>query len=117
MTQVDNESIWLMQGWLFYDQASYWTAERAKALLTGVPLGKMIVLDLQSEEFPQYERLEQYYGQPYIWCMLHDFGGTMGNFGSISILNTVTPLFSFEDIWIREFFSDQLKQEMLKIAL
>lgn len=52
----------------------------------------MIVLDLQSEQFPQYGRLPQYFGQPYIWCMLHNFGGTLGNFGSISILNQVNSI-------------------------
>lgn len=49
----------------------------------------MLVLDLQSEQFPQYKRLESYYGQPFIWCMLHNFGGTLGMFGSVDIINTV----------------------------
>ncbi|CAH0560993.1 unnamed protein product [Brassicogethes aeneus] len=87
MTDVDPKSIWLMQGWLFVHSFFYWTNERAKALLTSIPLGKMIVLDLQSEQFPQYDRLHQYYGQPYIWCMLHNFGGTLGIFGSTDIIN------------------------------
>lgn len=49
----------------------------------------MIVLDLQSEQFPQYSRLKSYYGQPFIWCMLHNFGGTLGMFGSAEIINKV----------------------------
>lgn len=48
----------------------------------------MIVLDLQSEQFPQYTRLNNYYGQPFIWCMLSNFGGTLGLLGSIDILNS-----------------------------
>jgi alpha-N-acetylglucosaminidase len=52
----------------------------------------MIVLDLQSEQWPQYNRLEEYFGQPFIWCMLHDFGGTLGMFGSSSIVNEVSAL-------------------------
>ena len=50
----------------------------------------MIVLDLQSEQFPQYRRLKSYYGQPFIWCMLHNFGGTLGMFGSATIINHVS---------------------------
>lgn len=50
----------------------------------------MIVLDLQSEQFPQYRRLKSYYGQPFIWCMLHNFGGTLGMFGSAKIINHVS---------------------------
>ena len=52
--------------------------------------GKMIVLDLQSEQWPQYDRLKEYFGQPFIWCMLHDFGGTLGMFGSSTIVNDVS---------------------------
>lgn len=49
----------------------------------------MLILDLQSEQFPQYGRLESYYGHPFIWCMLHNFGGTLGMFGSAEIVNQV----------------------------
>ncbi|XP_044254830.1 alpha-N-acetylglucosaminidase isoform X2 [Tribolium madens] len=89
MTDTDSDAIWIMQNWLFVHDFFYWTRNRAKAILTAVPKGKMIVLDLQSEQFPQYERLNQYFGQPYIWCMLHDFGGTLGMFGSSTIINEV----------------------------
>lgn len=51
--------------------------------------GRMLILDLQSEQFPQYSRLNSYYGQPFIWCMLHNFGGTLGMFGSAEIINQV----------------------------
>ncbi|XP_056649230.1 alpha-N-acetylglucosaminidase isoform X2 [Diorhabda sublineata] len=87
MTAVDPEAVWIMQGWLFVHSFFFWTRSRVEALLTSVPKGRMLILDLQSEEFPQYGRLEQYFGQPYIWCMLHDFGGTLGMFGSANIIN------------------------------
>ncbi|KAF7987757.1 hypothetical protein HCN44_003620 [Aphidius gifuensis] len=87
MVDVDPQAIWVMQGWLFVHQVLFWTEPRVEAFVTSVPLGKMIVLDLQSEQFPQYERFKSYYGQPYIWCMLHNFGGTLGLFGSAGIIN------------------------------
>lgn len=34
----------------------------------------MLVLDLQSEQHPQYVRTKSFYGHKYIWCMLHNFG-------------------------------------------
>ncbi|GFG30301.1 hypothetical protein Cfor_01533, partial [Coptotermes formosanus] len=49
--------------------------------------GRMIVLDLESELNPQYKRLHSYYGQPFIWCMLHNFGGTLGLYGSVENVN------------------------------
>lgn len=45
------------------------------------------MLDLQSELQPQYERTRSYFQQPYIWCMLHDFGGTLDIHGSLSVVN------------------------------
>lgn len=51
----------------------------------------MLILDLQSEQHPQYERTDSYYGQNFIWCMLHNFGGTLGMHGSIRILNVEIP--------------------------
>lgn len=85
MTAVDHDAIWLMQGWLFTDP--FWNITLAKALLTSVPVGHMIVLDLQSELNPQYQRLESYFGQPWIWCMLHNFGGVQGLYGTIDRVN------------------------------
>ncbi|XP_031845745.1 N-acetyl-alpha-glucosaminidase [Nomia melanderi] len=87
MSNVDPKAIWLMQGWLFVHESTYWTPARVQAFLMSVPIGKMIVLDLQSEQFPQYKRLNSYHGQPFIWCMLHNFGGTLGMFGSANIIN------------------------------
>lgn len=51
--------------------------------------GRMIILDLQSEITPQYTRLKSYFGQPYIWCMLHDFGGTISLYGALENVNKV----------------------------
>ncbi|KAB0799964.1 hypothetical protein PPYR_07844 [Photinus pyralis] len=87
MSSSDANAIWVMQNWLFVHEITFWTPERAKALLTSVPQGKMLVLDLQSEQHPQYNRFHSYYGQPFIWCMLHDFGGTLGMFGSLYTIN------------------------------
>ena len=52
--------------------------------------GKMIILDLYSELRPQYTRLQSYFGQPFIWCMLHDFGGTVQMYGALENINKVS---------------------------
>ncbi|XP_065562833.1 alpha-N-acetylglucosaminidase-like isoform X6 [Artemia franciscana] len=80
MKLADSKAIWVMQGWLFTDRG-FWTEERAKALLTSVPSGKMIVLDLNSDGSPFYKKFDSYYGQPFIWNTLHNFGGTSGMYG------------------------------------
>ena len=42
----------------------------------------MIVLDLYAEVSPVWQRTESFYGQPFIWCMLHNFGGNIGFYGN-----------------------------------
>lgn len=50
----------------------------------------MIVLDLYSEVEPLYSKTKFYYGQPFIWCMLHDFGGTVAMYGALEKVNVVS---------------------------
>ncbi|XP_032890693.1 alpha-N-acetylglucosaminidase isoform X1 [Amblyraja radiata] len=85
MTQVDRSAIWLMQGWLF--MSGFWRPAQVKALLHGVPLGRMIILDLFADSRPAYLFTESFYGQPFIWCMLHNFGGNTGMYGTVETIN------------------------------
>ncbi|MBN3323484.1 ANAG acetylglucosaminidase, partial [Atractosteus spatula] len=87
MTAVDPQAVWLMQGWLFVHDAAFWQPAQVRALLHGVPLGRMIVLDLFAESVPAYSFTQSFYGQPFIWCMLHNFGGNSGLFGTVESIN------------------------------
>ncbi|CAG2169862.1 unnamed protein product, partial [Oppiella nova] len=87
LAKSDPQSIWVMQGWLFVNEPEYWHKDQAKALLTSVPQGKLLILDLMSELRPQYTNLDGYYGQPFIWCMLHNFGGALGMYGAFNHIN------------------------------
>uniref|UniRef100_A0A1A9WWC2 Alpha-N-acetylglucosaminidase n=1 Tax=Glossina brevipalpis TaxID=37001 RepID=A0A1A9WWC2_9MUSC len=86
MQSIDPKAIWLLQDWMFVKNI-FWTDELIKTFLLAVPLGNLLILDLQSEQFPQYERTQSFYGQPFIWCMLHNFGGTLGMHGSVDAIN------------------------------
>jgi alpha-N-acetylglucosaminidase len=43
----------------------------------------MIILDLDSLRAPQWSRLNSYYGKPWIWCLLHNFGGNRRIYGDL----------------------------------
>ncbi|KAK7828801.1 alpha-n-acetylglucosaminidase [Quercus suber] len=64
MQTGDDDAVWLMQ-----------------ALLQSVPLGRLVVLDLFAEVKPIWITSEQFYGVPYIWCMLHNFAGNSEMYG------------------------------------
>ncbi|XP_077315589.1 alpha-N-acetylglucosaminidase [Lithobates pipiens] len=87
MVNVDPGAIWMLQGWLFVNNPTFWRPVQIKALLHGTPIGRIIVLDLFAETFPVYQYTESFYGQPFIWCMLHNFGGNHGLFGKVESIN------------------------------
>lgn len=83
MREADPEAVWVMQGWLFFSDRKFWHAPQIKALLDAVPDDKMIILDLITEYEPVWKRTEAYYGKPWIWNMLHNFGGNISLFGQM----------------------------------
>jgi alpha-N-acetylglucosaminidase len=88
MSVVDTLATWVMQGWLFVNDPGFWKPTQIKALLNAVPNDKMIILDLWSETNPEWDKTEAYYGKPWIWCMLHNFGGNIGLFGRMNTVAT-----------------------------
>ena len=48
----------------------------------------MIILDLNSEQSPVWSSTEAYYGKPFIWCLLHNYGGTRGIYGDLSVIGS-----------------------------
>lgn len=84
MKIVDPDAVWVMQGWLFYNNIKFWQPEQAKALLSAIPDDKMIILDLFTESYPVWQKTEAFYGKTWIWCMLHNFGGNNNLYGDMN---------------------------------
>jgi alpha-N-acetylglucosaminidase len=86
MRQADTAATWVMQGWLFYSDRKFWREKQTEALLNAVPNNKMIILDLATEIEPVWKRTDAFYGKPWIWNMLHNFGGNTNLFGRMEIV-------------------------------
>lgn len=91
MTAADPKAVWVMQGWLFYNASDFWHEKQIKALLNAVPNNQLIVLDLYTEEHPVYTQTDAYYGKPWIWNMLQNFGGNVSMDGRMALV-TNEPL-------------------------
>ncbi|XP_077020461.1 alpha-N-acetylglucosaminidase [Tamandua tetradactyla] len=87
MITVDPDAVWLLQAWLFQHQPQFWRPAQVGAVLGAVPRGRLLVLDLFAETQPVYIRTASFQGQPFIWCMLHNFGGNHGLFGTLEAVN------------------------------
>lgn len=88
MSRGDKDAVWLMQGWLFYSDSAFWKPPQMQALLHSVPFGKMIVLDLFAEAKPIWKNSSQFYGTPYVWCLLHNFGGNIEMYGILDAISS-----------------------------
>ena len=83
LTAADPKAQWMQMTWMFYFDKDKWTSERMKALLTGVPQNKMILLDYHCENVELWKRTEHFHNQPYIWCYLGNFGGNTTLTGNV----------------------------------
>merc|ERR1740130_695389 len=110
MSAVDSNAVWVMQAWFLVSiplcrqgQAGYcgngWLANatatppypRAAAYLSGVPHGKLLILDLEANDFPVYEYTDSFYGHDFVWSMIHNFGQNPGMFGNLSSMALGPP--------------------------
>jgi len=99
MADADPKAVWLLQGWTFINQHRFWDTERTnntdqariKAFLTAVPNERMIVLDLFCEHRPVWKKTEGFYGKPWVWSFIC-------NFGNNTILGASGKLERFRDL-------------------
>ena len=75
LRKADKKAEWLQMSWLFYHKRKQWTPERIEAYLKGAPLSKQVLLDYYCDRQEVWRMTDKFYGAPYIWCYLGNFGG------------------------------------------
>jgi alpha-N-acetylglucosaminidase len=83
MRAADPQAVWILQGWIFFNAPDFWKPPQSRALLTSVPDNHLMVLDLYCDNTPVWPRTEAFYGKPWIWSVLHNFGGLAGLYGDL----------------------------------
>ena len=86
LQQCDPAARWLQMTWVFYYKRQSWTPERLRAYLTAVPQDQLVLLDYFCEKTEVWRTTEGFYGQPFIWCYLGNFGGNTMLVGNINEL-------------------------------
>jgi len=76
MAASDPQAVWVLQGWTFSFKPSFWTQPRIKAFLDAVRDDQMLVLDLFCESRPMWSETEAFFGKPWVWCNIQNFGCT-----------------------------------------
>ncbi|MBQ9185352.1 MAG: alpha-N-acetylglucosaminidase [Bacteroidales bacterium] len=91
LAAADPDAVWLQMTWLFYNERKYWfvddTDDRVKAYITSYPAEKSLLLDYYCERMEVWQKTQSYYGVPFIWCYLGNFGGNTYLAGNIADVN------------------------------
>jgi alpha-N-acetylglucosaminidase len=82
LASADPDAVWVLQGWPFHYHRDFWTAERVRAYLSGVPDERLILLDLWGEHAPMWRDTEMY-ARRWVWSAIHNFGGRFALFGDL----------------------------------
>ena len=88
MHSADSSAVWVLQGWFLYYQAKFWKEPQARALIGAVPDDRMIVLDLWGDRHPVWQAREAFYGKPWVWNVLYNFGGKVNFNGDLPSIAT-----------------------------
>ncbi len=83
MQAGDPEATWVMQAWFLYYQAKFWREPQARAMLGAVPDDRMVLLDLWGDRHPVWKARKAFYGKPWIWNVLYNFGGKVNVNGDL----------------------------------
>ena len=88
LESADPDARWLEMTWLFWNERQYWDIDnRIEAYITSFPKERHLLLDYYCERQPIWERTDSYYGVPYIWCYLGNFGGNSMLAGNLDTVN------------------------------
>jgi alpha-N-acetylglucosaminidase len=91
LNRTDPNAIWSFQGWAIVD----WSTPKQAAVLHGfvksAPPNKFVVIDMSTNgegEWKQWNNAS-FFGAPFVWTSLHNFGGTDGMKGDLAKLNQI----------------------------
>jgi alpha-N-acetylglucosaminidase len=89
MAETDPQAVWLLQGWTFFHGRSFWSNDRIKAFLDAVPNEGMQILDLFCEKTPVWNQTEGFFGKPWVWSFVYNFGNNtvLGGSGPLARVN------------------------------
>lgn len=91
LNRTDPGAVWSFQGWAIIDWDSPAQASSFRGFVDSVPTGKFAVIDMSvdgSGEWQKWDR-SSFFGAPFVWTTLHDFGGTDGMKGDLARINEI----------------------------
>ena len=94
LSRANPDAVWVIQGWMFgYQREKEWDPASVRALLSGAPDDKMMIVDL-AVDFNEYvwksekswNYLDGFFGKKWIWSTTPNFGGRTALVGPLEFL-------------------------------
>ncbi len=84
--EANPDATWVIQGWTFGYQS--WPPNNLKALFSGVPNDRMLVLDYANDYRPIYKRFDAFFGKGWLFGYLPNMGGKTAYTGNLDFYAT-----------------------------
>lgn len=81
MAAADPDAVWFLQGWIFPNNPTFWKPPQAKGLFSGIPKDRLILIEMTGNT---WTKTEAFYGQPWLWTLIQDFGGVVSLHGDLA---------------------------------
>jgi hypothetical protein len=91
LNRTDPDAIWSFQGWAIIDWQTPAQAASFGGFVAAVPQGKFVIIDMSVDGTGEWQKwnMASFFGAPFIWTTLHDFGGTNGLKGDLARINRI----------------------------
>ncbi|MGM7680334.1 alpha-N-acetylglucosaminidase [Microbacterium sp. A94] len=86
LTGHNPAAVWVLMSWAFQYRTEYWTPARITAALNEMPVMNTLIQDTWGEHSPVWDKTEEFEGRPWVWTMLHNFGGRPGMHGALDLV-------------------------------
>lgn len=89
LNRTDPQAIWSFQGFAFIGWHRPDQAEALKGLIDSVPKDNFVIMDMSNKGLGEWAKFNNasFWGAPFVWTTLNNFGGTDGIKGDIRRLN------------------------------
>jgi alpha-N-acetylglucosaminidase len=78
------DAVWVMQGWLFGADQTFWTPDAIAAYLSEIPDDKLMVLDIGNDRYPDiWLRARAFGGKRWIYGYVHNYGASNPVYGDL----------------------------------
>lgn len=89
LSRTDPDAIWSFQGWAIIGWNARDQGESFRGFVDAIPQGKFVVIDMSVDGTGEWQQWSgaSFFGAPFVWTTLHDFGGTDGMKGDLARVN------------------------------